>query len=241
MTPLAHSQAIRDEAHLLTITEAKALAHVVEEHLRLSEEQIVIAILKTQPGSSGKSAATQLFRDWKLGDKNKDNAVLIAIFKEEKEDAWVIPGFGLDEELSSTDADLMSLHLRTALGEHQSLGKALGGTLFQVLTALHSPLIDSGLAQQIFVSNGLWDPRSGATGTGGGQSERVLHYGLWAVILFVFGSAALFLALDSITSAEICYSSEGAFRLKPWFKRILFIKRIRKLQTKASVSAYARW
>lgn len=65
--------------------------------------QVVVATLPNPEGLDGASYGTKIFNDWKIGDKNKDNGVLILLLKSDqkgKNQINIITGYGIEGRLN---------------------------------------------------------------------------------------------------------------------------------------------
>lgn len=100
--------------HLLTQLEAKN-----------GSEMVVVTVPKTAPASSPKAFATELFNDWGIGKKGKDNGVLFLISVGDRR-VEVETGYGVEAILP--DAKVGTI-LRTEVTPRFKQGDFDGGTL----------------------------------------------------------------------------------------------------------------
>lgn len=76
-------QAILDQANMLTQQqEAQLNERISEFEKKTSMEIRLVTISNTSPAPTASAYAEQLYRKWKLGDKNKNNGLLLVIAKE---------------------------------------------------------------------------------------------------------------------------------------------------------------
>ncbi len=68
---------------------------------RQSGAQVVVVTVKTTEGLSASDYAYELFNSWGLGDKDKNNGVLILIVTEQK-DYWIMQGDGIKSIVSDS-------------------------------------------------------------------------------------------------------------------------------------------
>lgn len=87
-----------DEAGILAKGQKESIEAVLS---RDTQNQVVLATLKSLRGMEIEEYANQLFNHWKLGDKDKNNGILIVIAPNEKQ-ARIEVGYGLEHIL--TDA-----------------------------------------------------------------------------------------------------------------------------------------
>ena len=96
-----NGQYCNDSADILspsTISQINAMGRNLE---RQSGAQVVVVTVETTEGLSASDYANQLFNSWGLGDKNKNNGVLILIVTEQK-DYWIMQGDGIKSIVSDS-------------------------------------------------------------------------------------------------------------------------------------------
>lgn len=98
--PLNTNQAVQDYVKLLSNTEQQALNDKLRNYADSTSTAIVIAILPSVEDNINFQAA-QILSQWKIGQKNKDNGVLILMAVEQRKVA-ISTGYGIEEYL--TDA-----------------------------------------------------------------------------------------------------------------------------------------
>ncbi len=76
---------INDYAGVLTSSQKQEINDILKNHENRTTEQIVVCIMKRIPsGYTLETYVNTLFSKWELGQKEKDNGVLIAIFIEDR-------------------------------------------------------------------------------------------------------------------------------------------------------------
>ena len=70
---------VNDYAKVLSAAEAKSLESKLAQHEATSSDQIVILTVDTLNGRPIEDYAEKLFKTWKLGQKGKDNGVLVVL------------------------------------------------------------------------------------------------------------------------------------------------------------------
>src|SRR6267143_5016537 len=90
-----------DEAHILSPRERDALSSKLAELEAKSGIQLVVATVNSLQGQEIEPYANELFRTWKLGEKAKNNGVLLLVAPNERR-VRIEVGYGLEGTL--TDA-----------------------------------------------------------------------------------------------------------------------------------------
>ncbi|MGB2553902.1 TPM domain-containing protein, partial [Campylobacter sp. MOP51] len=74
-----------DEANILTKGAKDSLTATLEAHEKATTNQVVVVTLKSLHNYSIESYSLALARKWAIGQKDKDNGVLLVIAPNEKE------------------------------------------------------------------------------------------------------------------------------------------------------------
>ena len=90
-----------DEAHVLDRAQIEELTGKLAALETKTTDQLVVAIVSSLRGTSVEDYANRLFRDWKLGQKDKNNGVLLLVAPSERK-VRIEVGYGLEGTL--TDA-----------------------------------------------------------------------------------------------------------------------------------------
>lgn len=90
-----------DEANMLSASAEDRLAVLSEAHQKATTNQVVVATFTDLQGYSIEQFGYQLGRDWGIGQKDKNNGVLLIVAKTERK-VRIEVGYGLEGEL--TDA-----------------------------------------------------------------------------------------------------------------------------------------
>jgi uncharacterized protein len=205
--PPAPQYYVLDQPHLLNAQATRALQALLIEHDRVTGEQFVVAIFDSLDGEDLNDFTNRVFQAWQIGQSEKDNGVLLAIFNKEHQ-ARIEVGYGLEPEL--TDAKSSRI-LRDYLVPGMKAGQpdeAVTQSALQILQALDSPLIQNGRAQQILRSGGVLrtDIRSAPMQNG------------WIVWL-VLGLILMTIVSHIMSSAEAHFTRSGWYRPRPWRRR----------------------
>jgi uncharacterized protein len=87
-----------DEAHVLPSQTAAGIESMLAAHERETTQQVVVAIYPSLQGEELEDWVSRVFESWKLGQKGKDNGVLLAIFSADRK-ARIEVGYGLEGRL----------------------------------------------------------------------------------------------------------------------------------------------
>ncbi|GGD46167.1 hypothetical protein GCM10012288_20550 [Malaciobacter pacificus] len=90
---------IIDQAHLLSNSSQTKLTEILKNHEEETSNQIVVVILNTLNGYEIADYSYQLGRFWGIGQKSKDNGVLLVIAMDEKK-LRIEVGYGLEGALT---------------------------------------------------------------------------------------------------------------------------------------------
>jgi uncharacterized protein len=97
--PPAPTHYFNDYAHVVSATNATRLDAILENHERQSSDQIVVAIFpKMQSDSPIKDYTLRIANSWKVGQKNKNNAVVLFLFISDRK-MYMQVGTGLEKAL----------------------------------------------------------------------------------------------------------------------------------------------
>ncbi len=205
--PPAPQYYVLDEPHLLDQQATRALQALLIEHDRTTGEQVVVAIFNSLDGEDLNDFTNRVFQKWEIGQRGKDNGVLLAVFNQDHK-ARIEVGYGLEPEL--TDAKSSRI-LRDYLIPGMKAGQPAEGitqSALQILQTIDSPLVQNGRAQKILRSGGMLrtDVRSTPMKNG------------WIVWLFL-GLILMFIVSHIMSSAEAHFTREGWYRPRPWRRR----------------------
>ena len=202
---------VLDEPHVLDAGSLRALERLLTEHDRVTGEQVVAAIFNSLDNEDPVAFTNQVFTNWKIGRRGKDNGVLLALYWKEHK-ARIEVGYGMESLLTDAKTkDLIADYLVPDLKAGHP-GRAMGQTLLQLLTVLESPLVQSGEALRIL--------RGAGSGNRGARIRvgPVSASAPWPIIILL-GGALLFIVLNLLTSADAHFTRAGWFRPRPWQRR----------------------
>jgi uncharacterized protein len=174
-----------DEVGVLQPKTLRSLDLLFAAHERTAGDQIVFAVFQSLDGEDLVSWTNQVFQNWKIGKKGKDNGVLLALYWKDRQ-MRIEVGYGLEPIL--TDA-LSKRILEEDLIPELKRGQpdaALTQSALSILKVLNSPLIKSGEAVQILQQQGV-SVRKKNTGLSG------LEAGVFFVLLIILFGFFFFL------------------------------------------------
>ena len=90
---------VNDNAQILSENARKSLTETLKEHEDRTTNQIVILTIPSLEGESIEDFANKVFNEWKLGQKDKNNGILIVIVPEERK-MRIEVGYGLESTLT---------------------------------------------------------------------------------------------------------------------------------------------
>src|SRR5258707_11528669 len=114
---------VDDDAHILSARERDALSSKLAELETKSGIQLVVATVNSLQGQEIEPYANELFRTWKLGEKTKNNGVLLLVAPNEHR-VRIEVGYGLEGTL--TDA-LSKVIIANAIAPRFKIGDFDGG------------------------------------------------------------------------------------------------------------------
>ncbi len=89
---------VNDYTNLINAADAQEIKRLAYELEQKTTAQIAVLTVKTTKPETIESFAVRVFDQWKIGQKGKDNGVLILIAVEDRE-AWIATGYGLEGAL----------------------------------------------------------------------------------------------------------------------------------------------
>lgn len=86
---------VNDNARILSEETQQLLSEVLKEHEMRTTNQVVVLTIPSLEGESIEDFAYKVFNDWKLGQKDKDNGILIVVVPNERR-MRIEVGYGLE-------------------------------------------------------------------------------------------------------------------------------------------------
>lgn len=90
---------VNDYAGVLTTTEKQDLEKNLAAYKNASTNEIVVVLVKELQGLEVQEYAVRLFEQWRIGDQEKDNGLLLLVAVDERK-LWIEIGYGLEGEIT---------------------------------------------------------------------------------------------------------------------------------------------
>lgn len=233
--PGAPASAVHDEGNVLGDRTRRALESLLVEHDRLTDEQVVLALVRTDESVELDARARALFDHWQVGQRGRGQGLLIVLDDRRREGAFRA-GYGLNPAL---DGD----RLREILDERAlralrrgDAPRAMIETAVEVLRVLGSPLVETGELEAILsdlpARPALEDE----------SAERAPPYGLWLLALAA-GLGLAWTVLRFVVGADAHYTASGWSRPRPFelARRLRAARRSIADTTAALGGTHGRW
>jgi uncharacterized protein len=94
---------VTDEAKLLSPTSHRAITGILKAHEEKTTNQIAVLTVESLEGESIEEYASAVFEEWKLGQKGKDNGILVVVAPRERR-MRIEVGYGLEGTLPDARA-----------------------------------------------------------------------------------------------------------------------------------------
>jgi uncharacterized protein len=94
---------VNDNAQILSEDTRKSLTETLKEHEVRTTNQIVILTMSSLEGESIEDFANKVFIEWKIGQKGKDNGILIVVVPDERK-MRIEVGYGLEGTMTDLSA-----------------------------------------------------------------------------------------------------------------------------------------
>ena len=145
---------VLDEPHVLQEKTQRVLQQLLHEHDQATGEQVVVAVFQSLQGQDLVHWTNQIFQKWQLGQKEKDNGVLLALYWQDRQMRLEV-GYGLESELTDAQSKMILLDYLKPLLRAGHPDEGLTSAALQVLSLLESPLVENGRALQILKGEGI--------------------------------------------------------------------------------------
>ncbi|MBY8962729.1 TPM domain-containing protein [Flavobacterium sp. D11R37] len=91
---------VYDYADILSATEESSLKQKLVNYADTTSTQIVIVTIESLKGESIGQLTPEWAHKWGIGQKDKDNGVMVLLAEKERQ-IWISPGYGLDDRLTA--------------------------------------------------------------------------------------------------------------------------------------------
>ncbi|MBL0318859.1 MAG: TPM domain-containing protein [Alphaproteobacteria bacterium] len=95
-----------DDAHILSANTVQALDAMLADYERGTTNQVVVVTLSSLQGTSIEDYGYQLGRHWRIGQKDKDNGVLLIVAPTDRK-IRIEVGYGLEGELTDAKSSVI--------------------------------------------------------------------------------------------------------------------------------------
>ncbi|MBI3530337.1 MAG: TPM domain-containing protein [Betaproteobacteria bacterium] len=179
-----------DQAEILSAPARERIGNMLRAHERATGNQIAVLTINGIGAESIEDFAVRVFESWKLGDREKNNGVVIVIAPQEHR-MRIEVGYGLEGTLTDVVADRIIRNLMTPRfhEENYDVGVEAGATaVIQILENRQPAAADADWAAPAKLASGFHVEPAPMP-----LAERIL------ISLFVFGIIGLFTFIGIVT------------------------------------------
>jgi len=162
--------AVNDFAGMLSQNDASQLELKLDNFQKTTGNSIVIATVNNLGGDTVENFAVQLFKDWGIGQKDKNNGVLILVSKEDRE-MRIEVGYGLEGALTDAQSFWIIRDVLTPAFQNNDYASGLNSAVDEIEKAIGGEVIPSADNQD-------------QTQTGGTLGGLIFKY-FWFLIFIV--------------------------------------------------------
>ncbi|MGQ0749846.1 MAG: TPM domain-containing protein [Betaproteobacteria bacterium] len=180
-----------DDAEILSSAARSRLTTVLREHEQRTTNQIAVLTVPTIQGESIEEYALAVFERWKLGQRGKDNGVLVVVVPQDRR-MRIEVGYGLEGTLTDLAAARIVRNIMTPRFKENDFDRGVEEGVTAVVAQLEGRASPSALAGDAASS----DSTSGSSGLQVPDlplTERIL-FGA-----FIFGIIGLFTIIGVVT------------------------------------------
>lgn len=134
--------AVNDFAGMLTPSEVEGLSAKLSDFEKQTGNAIVIATVNDLGGDTAENFAVQLFKEWGIGQKDKDNGVLILVSKEDRA-MKIEVGYGLEGALTDAQSFWIIRDVMTPAFQNGDYSGGLNGAVDKIIAATQGEVIPS--------------------------------------------------------------------------------------------------
>src|SRR3989344_4127998 len=229
-----------DSASLLSPKSGSAIESLLSSYTKETGNEIAVLIIPSLEGDPIEEVAVEVFQSWGIGQKGKDNGVLLLISKEDKE-VRIEVGYGLEPDLTDAEVGAIIRNVLTPAfkeGKYdegvglslEAIIKGIGGTLLSeeapvsrrtdIFSKILSDYFFLVLFAFVWLASVLGRSKSwwlggilgGALGAGVGFWTGVLMTGIFSFI----GLGVLGLIFDFFVS-KVYANSKNSGGVPPWW------------------------
>jgi uncharacterized protein len=183
---------VNDNAQILSENTCRSLTETLKEHEVRTTNQVVILTISSLEGESIEDFANKVFNEWKIGQKDKNNGILIVVVPAERK-MRIEVGYGLEGTMTDLSAGRIIRNImapRFREGDYDS--GITDGTLAVISILNGNDLPESAVVSETATSSGQSD-LSGLENPDMSVSTRIL------LGAFIFGIIGLFTFIGIVT------------------------------------------
>lgn len=152
--PPAPTAQVYDETKVLRAETQRSLSALFWAHEQKTTDQIVFSIFKGLGDEDLVSYTNRIFKAWKIGQKGKDNGLLLALYWKDRKIRFEV-GYGFEGLLTDLKTKRIITDVLAPALKSEGPDQALISAAVAVLKELNSPLIKSGEAEKIIHDGGF--------------------------------------------------------------------------------------
>jgi uncharacterized protein len=139
---------VLDEPQVLNAKTRVSLQTLLKAHDQSTGEQIIFSIFQTTQGEDPVAWTNRIFQSWKIGQKGKDNGILLALYWKEHKSRMEV-GYGLESKLTDAKSKRILAEVLAPQLKQGNPNGALTQSALEILKVIQSPLLENGQAEQI--------------------------------------------------------------------------------------------
>ncbi len=137
-----------DNAEILSPSARDRICGAAKAHEDKTSDQIAVLTLPTLDGESVEGYATRVFESWKLGQKGKDNGVLVVVVPKDRK-MRIEVGYGLEGTLPDVAAARIIRNVMTPAFKASDYDKGVGDGVAAIVAQLEGRGDAAGVAANI--------------------------------------------------------------------------------------------
>ena len=180
---------VTDNAQLLSPEVKRSLSESLKAHEQRTGNQIAVLTIPTLDGESIEDYAVRVFETWKLGQKEKDNGVLIVVVPNDRR-MRIEVGYGLDGTLTYATAGRIIQNVMTPKFKNEDFNGGITDGAKAVMNVLEGGVLpETAVKSDSKKKSGFFEMEGPELSI----TERIL------IGAFVFGIIGLFTAIGILT------------------------------------------
>ena len=180
---------ITDDAELLDAATRQQMTELLAAHERKTGNQVAVLTIASLEGEKLEEFANRVYNTWGLGQKGKDNGVLLLIAPAERK-LRIEVGYGLEGDLTDVEASRIIRNVITPAFKQGDFNRGVGDGLRAIVARLEGQAVPETEADTPQTATESEDFFSGPDLS---ITERILLGG------FIFGIIGLFTAIGLLT------------------------------------------